>query len=72
MRDRKMWSWVLEGSKTKNDCVGKDQQQFTQNRSKLLFGIFNWWLATRMEAESAMLEATTKQQLVKTELAEKT
>jgi hypothetical protein len=46
--------------KTKNDSVGKDQQQYTQNRSQSWFGTFGWWLAMSMEAEeSAMLEVTT-------------
>jgi hypothetical protein len=48
------------GLGTKNDCAGEDQQQFTRQAASRESAV------TNLESWVALLEATTKQRLVKT------
>jgi hypothetical protein len=67
---------------TKNDCADEGQQQISvmvrtvSSQSGVScesgIGTLNWWLAMSTEAEeSPLLEAATKQWLVKTQQTEK-
>jgi hypothetical protein len=63
--------------RTKNDCAGKGQQQFTQTEASRVVSrqsvvSQNLYLVTHEQRKSPMLEAATKQWLVKMQYSEKT
>jgi hypothetical protein len=60
-------------TKNKQTQDGTEPDQTRRVSQELRVGIYSWWLAVRMEAEEfPLLEAATKQWLVKMQQNEKT